>query len=158
MSSDNDCCCSNSQNITVNFQLAEEVIFPLASYIALSFVLVFSFVLVVSRMLITVEITSKSDLVLFDTTQQRRLDLLVSKHASSVGAMNNIHTAIALGLMIPPANYIPPSQAASAAANHQLPSASATGAIANGRVRHAHQMADDIVESTTPARPKKSKW
>lgn len=151
MSSEN-CSCENTTSIEFNFTIAEEVVFPLASYVAMSVVLFFSSLLVFSRMLITVEITSKSDLVLFNTSPQRQLELLVSKHASSAGAMNNIHTAIALGLMIAPPNYVPPATTNSVN-HHHLNNAKLALPVANGGVNHVN----DIIEST-PARPKKPKW
>lgn len=150
------CCCSNG-NSTAQFDLsiAYQVVFPLASYIALSFVLFFSSLLVLSRLVITVEVTTKSDLVLFNTSSQRKLQLLVSKHESSAGAMNNIHAAIALGLMIPPPNYVPPSS--TTGANHHPPSKSNSLPVINGVVNHAANFNDEIGEKTGN-RPKKSKW
>lgn len=157
-----DACNNDSSTPSVNLEISYEVIFPLASYVALSFVLVISSLLVISRMLITVEITTKSELVLFNTSPQRHLEMLVSKHASSTGAMNNIHSAIALGLMIPPKNYVPPPPNAS---NHHA----GVNKLANGGVNHhvaaattaavnaTLNMDDEVVEAA-PARPKKSKW
>ena len=135
-----------------------DVIFPLASYIALFVVLIFSSVLVISRLVISAEITTKSDLVLFNTTPQRRLELLVSKQTSSAGAMNNIHTAIALGLMIAPPNYVAPTTA------HVQPPTGGGKILGNGVIPHHSSSSNRINEeietevAATPARPKKSKW
>lgn len=132
--------------------VSTEVVFPLASYIALFVVLIFSSVLVISRLLISSEITTTSDLVLFNTTPQRRLELLVSKQTSSAGAMNNIHTAIALGLMIAPPNYVPPPSGGAG----KVPTT-----LGNGAVPHSSsspRLNEDPGDTTAHSRPKKSKW
>lgn len=124
-----------------NLDISYEIIVPIASYIALAGVVVFIFLLIASRLVITTERT-KSDLILFNNSPQKHLELLVSKQTSNTGAMNNIHAAVALGLMIPPPNYEPP-----AAPNHGK---------SNG---FAHQSNRLIETNEAPvSRPKKSKW
>jgi Zn-dependent protease with chaperone function len=86
--------------------IAYAVITPVASYVALAFVVLFLLIIIVSKLVITVE-TTKSDLVIYNTTPQK-LELLVSKPASNSGAQHNVHAAIALGLMEAPPNYQPP--------------------------------------------------
>jgi hypothetical protein len=88
--------------------VAYEVITPVASYVALAFVISLLLLIIISKLVITVD-TTKSDLVIYATSSQK-LELLVSKQSSNSGAMNNIHAAVALGLMDPPVNYKPPQQ------------------------------------------------
>jgi hypothetical protein len=87
--------------------VAYEVISPTCSYAALAFVISVVIVIIISKLVITVE-TTKSDLVIYNTSPQK-LELLVSKPASNSAAVNNVHAAIALGLMDPPTNYKPPA-------------------------------------------------
>lgn len=123
--------------------IAYEIIVPFASYIALASVLVFMLAIVISRLVITVE-TAKSDLILFNTTPQKHIELLVSKQTSNPSAMNNIHAAVALGLMVPPPNYEPP-------ANNQ-------NKLPNGISHQKLAESNSTNELAANARPKKSKW
>ena len=91
-----------NQNIAIIY----DVITPYASYVALAFVFLMMFFIVVSKLVITVD-TTKSDLILYNTTPQK-LEILVSKQLTNSGAMHNIHAAVACGLMDPPPNYQPP--------------------------------------------------
>ncbi|RNA44966.1 hypothetical protein BpHYR1_052255 [Brachionus plicatilis] len=91
----------------INLNISYEVVEPIVSYIALALVLIFILVLIVSRLVITTE-KSKSDLILFNQSPHKHLELLVSNKSANSGAMNNMHAAIAVGLMIPPPGYEPP--------------------------------------------------
>lgn len=99
-----------------NISISYEVVQPIASYIALAMVVVFILILIISRLVITTE-KSKSDLVLFNQSAHKHIELLVSNKSTNSGAMNNVHAAIAVGLMIPPAGYVPPPKEAKSKPN-----------------------------------------
>jgi hypothetical protein len=123
--------------------VAYEVITPVSSYVALAFVVLVVIVIVISKLVITVE-TSKSDLLIYNTSPQK-LELLVSKPTSNSGATNNMHAAIALGLMDAPANYVPPKQPV----NSKM----------NGFGNHHHQQMQNVseqAEAEVPVRRKKN--
>jgi hypothetical protein len=107
-----------------------QIITPVASYVALAFVILILLLIIISKLAITVD-TTKSDLVIYNTSPQK-LELLVAKQASNSGAMNNIHAAVALGLMEPPPNYQPPKNPpgpgkANGFASHSNPYANTNG-------------------------------
>ncbi|CAF0767737.1 unnamed protein product [Brachionus calyciflorus] len=132
-----------SNTDTNNLNISYEIVQPIASYVALACVLFFIFILIVSRLVITTEKT-KSDLILFNQSPQKHLELLVSKQASNAGAMNNIHAAVALGLMIPPPNYEPPI-----AKDQSKP---------NGFANHNNNSKLMDANEAPVSRAKKSKW
>ena len=90
--------------------LAYEVIQPYASYVAIAFVLLFFLVVILSKLVLNADTKMhKSDLVLFNNANNKRLETLMARQASNSAAMQNVHSAVALGLMQPPPNYKPPS-------------------------------------------------
>jgi hypothetical protein len=87
--------------------IAQQLITPVSSYIALALVLLFILTMIIMKLVIQVE-NSRPELILFNSNIQKQINLLVSKQSASPGAMNNVHLAVSMGLMIPPANYEPP--------------------------------------------------
>jgi len=87
--------------------VAQQLIMPVSSYIALALVLLFIFFMIIMKLVIQVE-NNRPELILFNSNSQKQIDLLVSKQSASPSAMHNIHLAVSMGLMIPPANYEPP--------------------------------------------------
>ena len=85
-----------------------EVIVPYASYVAIGVLVVFLLVVIISKIILSADTkTNKSDLVLFNNSNNKRLESLVSRQGSNLAAVQNIHAAVALGLMDPPPNYQP---------------------------------------------------
>lgn len=83
------------------------IINPYASYIGLAVALISCLLVIMARLIVSIE-TPRSDLILFNSTPNKNAKPLISKQMSTQAAVNNIHLAVAVGLMAAPANYEQP--------------------------------------------------
>jgi hypothetical protein len=84
---------------------------------------VFFLVFMIARIFITVDNT-KSELAIYQPSTKK--SEIMTKQISNIGAQNNVHAAIACGLMSAPPDYEPPK---AQPANSKLPNNSDTTAV-----------------------------
>ena len=78
------------------------IINPYASYVGLTVAIVSCLLVFIARLIVSIE-TPRSDLILFNSTPNKNVKPLISKQMSTQAAINNIHLAVAAGLLAPSA-------------------------------------------------------